>query len=263
MNGTEAMHKLRDMGYTQPIVALTANALIGKAEEFIQEGFDGFLSKPIQTKHLNSMLLKLIKDKQEPEIIAAAIEQWQKEVRVKGDINAFQHNPELLKKLTESFIKNNRNKMQEIQQAIDENDMHSAHFLSHSLKGEAGLINETGLANAVEKLEYSFEAVCQGESTKFSQKLLTAAQTEFEEVFERLLKKEEQAAQKETAFKRFDKNEVATLLDKLQGLLETRSTQSLNFLGVLRSFKETAEIADYVEKLNFAAALDALKKIDR
>ncbi|MCL2388549.1 MAG: ATP-binding protein, partial [Defluviitaleaceae bacterium] len=46
MNGTEAVAIIRDHGYTAPIVALTAFALVGEAEQFLKNGFDGFLSKP-------------------------------------------------------------------------------------------------------------------------------------------------------------------------------------------------------------------------
>jgi len=63
MDGIEATKILRGMDYTYPIVALTANALVGQAEEFLRNGFDGFLSKPIQTECLNSLLHKYVKDR--------------------------------------------------------------------------------------------------------------------------------------------------------------------------------------------------------
>jgi len=63
MSGTETMNALRQMGYKQPIVALTANAMIDQAEEFIRNGFDGFISKPIQSKQLNAILQKYVRDK--------------------------------------------------------------------------------------------------------------------------------------------------------------------------------------------------------
>ena len=63
MDGIEATKVLRGMGYTYPIVALTANALVGQAEKFLRNGFDGFLSKPIQTECLNSLLHKYVKDR--------------------------------------------------------------------------------------------------------------------------------------------------------------------------------------------------------
>ena len=61
MDGIEATKILRDMGYYYPIVALTANAIKGQAEMFIENGFSGFISKPIDIKLLNSYLIRFIK----------------------------------------------------------------------------------------------------------------------------------------------------------------------------------------------------------
>jgi CheY-like chemotaxis protein len=72
MDGIEATHALRAMGYTQPIIALTANALVGQAEMFLSNGFDGFISKPIDVLQLNTSLNKLVRDKQPYEVIEAA-----------------------------------------------------------------------------------------------------------------------------------------------------------------------------------------------
>jgi len=63
LDGVETMKTLRDMGYTQPIVAQTANALIGQAEKLTKAGFDGFLSKPFQNKSVNALLHKYVKNK--------------------------------------------------------------------------------------------------------------------------------------------------------------------------------------------------------
>ncbi|MCL2055267.1 MAG: response regulator [Oscillospiraceae bacterium] len=72
MDGIEATKLLREMGYKEPIVALTANAMAGQADMFLQNGFDGFISKPIDVRNLNAVLNKLVRDKQPPEVIEAA-----------------------------------------------------------------------------------------------------------------------------------------------------------------------------------------------
>ncbi len=54
MDGVEAMKHLKeiasDSGRAVPVVALTANAVSGAREMFKREGFDGFISKPIDIK---------------------------------------------------------------------------------------------------------------------------------------------------------------------------------------------------------------------
>jgi signal transduction histidine kinase/CheY-like chemotaxis protein len=72
MDGIEATKILREMGYDGNIIALTANAIVGQAEMFMQNGFDGFISKPIDIRQLNAALNKMIRDKQPFEIIDAA-----------------------------------------------------------------------------------------------------------------------------------------------------------------------------------------------
>ena len=63
MDGMETTRKLRAMGYDGTIVALTANALAGNDEMFTQNGFDDFLSKPIDTERLDVILRKWIPEK--------------------------------------------------------------------------------------------------------------------------------------------------------------------------------------------------------
>ncbi|MCL2720217.1 MAG: ATP-binding protein [Treponema sp.] len=63
MDGIETTKKLRQMGYTGTIVALTANALAGNEEMFSQNGFNGFIPKPIDIKLLNIILNRFVRDR--------------------------------------------------------------------------------------------------------------------------------------------------------------------------------------------------------
>ena len=63
MNGLEATRIIRGMGYTHPIVALTANAFKDTTKMFMKNGFSGFISKPIDMEKLNVYLECFIRDK--------------------------------------------------------------------------------------------------------------------------------------------------------------------------------------------------------
>jgi len=73
MDGVEAVKIIRGLAVSMgekyinlPIVALTANAIVGAREMFLQNGFNDFLSKPIETSKLNGILTKWIpKEKQQ------------------------------------------------------------------------------------------------------------------------------------------------------------------------------------------------------
>jgi CheY-like chemotaxis protein len=72
MDGMEATGLIRDLGYNHPVVAMTANAVAGSAERFLSNGFDGFISKPVDIRELNSSLNRFVRDKQPIEVIEAA-----------------------------------------------------------------------------------------------------------------------------------------------------------------------------------------------
>ncbi|MBO5166084.1 MAG: response regulator [Lachnospiraceae bacterium] len=62
MDGIETLKELRKMpaGKEIPVIALTANAIAGVREEYLAAGFDGYLSKPIDAKDLEEVLLKYL-----------------------------------------------------------------------------------------------------------------------------------------------------------------------------------------------------------
>jgi len=64
MNGEEALQEIRkkELGTSrhQPVIALTAYALRGDRERFQEAGFDGYLSKPIETRELLSEIQRVM-----------------------------------------------------------------------------------------------------------------------------------------------------------------------------------------------------------
>jgi CheY-like chemotaxis protein len=78
MDGIEAVKIMRGMGYTHPVIALTANAVVGQADMFLTNGFDDFISKPIDMRILDMALIEYIYDKQTPEVKAAAVAEKKK-----------------------------------------------------------------------------------------------------------------------------------------------------------------------------------------
>lgn len=63
IDGLETMKKIRAMDddiALLPIVLLTANAVTGVREEMLREGFDDFLSKPIDVDELRRILIRFL-----------------------------------------------------------------------------------------------------------------------------------------------------------------------------------------------------------
>jgi len=72
MDGIEATKRLREMSYEGAIVALTANAVAGQEDVFLKNGFNDYISKPIDIRQLDVVLNKLVRDKHPPEVVDAA-----------------------------------------------------------------------------------------------------------------------------------------------------------------------------------------------
>ena len=66
LDGIETLHIIRKLdGYYQPpIIVLTANAVAGAKEMYLEEGFDDYLSKPINTNELDRIIDKFLINRQ-------------------------------------------------------------------------------------------------------------------------------------------------------------------------------------------------------
>lgn len=67
MDGIEAMREIRKLDYYAPggvpkIIILTANTMSGMRNQMIEEGFDEFLGKPLNFKHLERLLRRFVPD---------------------------------------------------------------------------------------------------------------------------------------------------------------------------------------------------------
>lgn len=68
MDGVETLSRLREIkkgNKSTPVIALTANALVGVKEEMLEEGFDDFLGKPMDLTELENVLIRFLKELQE------------------------------------------------------------------------------------------------------------------------------------------------------------------------------------------------------
>ncbi|MCL2018808.1 MAG: response regulator [Oscillospiraceae bacterium] len=154
MDGIETTKKLREYGYAHPIIALTANAVAGQAEIFSQNGFDEFISKPIDTRRLNALLNKFIRDKQPPEVIEAEL---LKNASDEAKKNTESSGTDLL--LLESFIKDAHKAvtvLDELCRTKDfekESNLRTFTITVHGIKSALANIGEAELSKSAFELE--------------------------------------------------------------------------------------------------------------
>jgi len=155
MDGMEATKLLRDSGYTGTIVALTANAVAGQAEIFLQNGFDAFISKPIDIRQLDFVLHKYIHDKRPENDIATALE-LDEAHKTDSDGGTDSEFDAMLK---ESLIRDARKTISILEEYCengtfaDDDALRAYTITVHGIKSSLGAIGEKSLSDRAKKLE--------------------------------------------------------------------------------------------------------------
>ena len=159
MDGIEATRIIRSMGYKGIVIALTANALVGQAERFMKEGFDGFIPKPTDSRDIDAALIKHIRNKQPPEVIEAAYRE-QSPSEEPQDAQALETKASALTDLEESFILDAENTIDtlesmEIGQNMSSSDIDTYEIMVHGMKSALAIIRENSLSEVALKLEHA------------------------------------------------------------------------------------------------------------
>ena len=152
MDGIETTKAIRGMGYDGAVVALTANALVGQAERFLREGFDGFISKPIDSRDIDAALIKFIRNRQPSEVIEAAYrEQSLRAVSPEKPV------PESVDsetaELEELFIIDAEEAINQLEGMNFNSDIQNYETIVHGMKSALANIKETELSDFAHKLE--------------------------------------------------------------------------------------------------------------
>ena len=142
MDGMETMLKLRELGYTNTIVVLTANALVGNDEMFKQKGFDGFISKPIDVCQLDEALNKFVRDKHLDEAKKYAAQTTDQAVNQTT-------NPKLLK----YFRQDAENAIAALRETVKNGDAKLFTITVHAMKSALANVGESEASRAAAALE--------------------------------------------------------------------------------------------------------------
>ena len=143
-----------------PIVALTANALVGEADRCSEAGMDGYLAKPVTLRDLGAELFRWLGNADE---IDASGEQEagpgsRGSPTVPIDYAVLEEilgsaEPDFVAPLLQVFERSYRDLALRMQAAIDVGDMPALREAAHAAKGAAANAAAQGLRDALEKLE--------------------------------------------------------------------------------------------------------------
>jgi signal transduction histidine kinase/CheY-like chemotaxis protein/HPt (histidine-containing phosphotransfer) domain-containing protein len=146
MDGIEATERLRKMGYTAPIVALTANAIVGNDEMFKSRGFDDFISKPIDIRQMNAVLNKYVRDKNKAEEYELTHESIPEPTEV------FEEEQGLSSELIEVFIHDASKAIRTLRET-GTSDLKLFTTTAHSMKSACANVGNAVLSGFAKKLE--------------------------------------------------------------------------------------------------------------
>lgn len=171
MDGVETMHRIRDKAghYYQkvPIIALTANAVPGNREMFLEEGFNDFVAKPLEMSVLERVLRRNLPEEklvQQTRDEQQSMEQQLKESNEKeeklkiGDLNVEQGllycgGPEAYLEILERCFEDGVNERQLLEKLYEEQDWKNYTIRVHGLKSTMQSIGAIPLFEKAKALE--------------------------------------------------------------------------------------------------------------
>ncbi len=267
MDGVEAAKHIRELGerfQNLPIIALTANAVSGVKEMFLANGFNDFLSKPIDTVKLNGILGKWIsKEKQkkaEGEInneddsnIVIEIEG----VDVKKGITLTGGRVKNYLRTLAVFYKDGIQKIDQIKKCLETDNYPLYTTYVHALKSASANIG----ANEISETAKNLEVAGNQEDMKFiklhNAKFLADLQILLSNISAAIL------ANHEDKQEAVDVDAIKSSLLKLKGALGTLDLDIIDeIVNDLREFTQVAEVDNILQNILVGNYDGAISKID-
>ena len=183
MDGVELVHRIResDDSYLKevPIVALTANAIKGVQEMFLENGFDDFLSKPIEIKRLGQIMHKWIaKTKQldkavydeqhkleQPETDAAVEESMATDfisifetvpqLKIHEALERCDHDCSIMKEVIKVYVRSSKEVLERICVAFESENLKDYATEVHGVKSASKSIGAELLSEEAKELEFA------------------------------------------------------------------------------------------------------------
>jgi two-component system, sensor histidine kinase and response regulator len=174
MNGYDATREIRRLGYSIPIVAVTANALKGEREKCLDAGMNDFLTKPFKSADILPVLQRWLKPAASGEVPEALEEVAEVEevVEAAGDLaaapeaaseepildfdqalEAFMGQREIVEKVLADFDTKVAEQIQLIRNNVPGGDLERARTEAHGIKGGSWNLAAYRLGNAAAELE--------------------------------------------------------------------------------------------------------------
>ncbi len=278
MGGYEAAQAIRLIPEFQnlPIVAMTANAMVGDREKAFDAGMNDHIAKPIDPKQLYSALVQFIAagDRVIPETYLDSQPLSEPEddlpehlagIDITAGLSRVGGNTKLYLSLLKKFQHNQADTVAEIQDAVSQNDMELAVRLAHTIKGVSGNIGAMELHSAAEKLESQLK----DQPEAVYERLFEVVQTQIAQVFnsidELMSNRPTDQPSKNCSV---EPSQLKELFQELADFLDDDDTEAKDVLERLKSHisdsgitQQLNTIENLIDQYEFEEALLSLKKV--
>ena len=154
LSGTETFKKLKEIpGFNIPVVILTANAVAGEKEKYLDAGFNDYLAKPIEKPELKRVLKKYLANST-VEVTSETSTNNKKDLSYleqKGfDIKSALEllgDEDMYNETLKIFIADSSKKIEDVKKAIQSKDALSYQVVAHSIKSDSKYLGFTKLAD--------------------------------------------------------------------------------------------------------------------
>ena len=184
MDGVETFHEIRKLGGSPnektPVIALTANAVAGAKEYFLEEGFTDFLSKPVDSSKLEQMIVTYLPEElvhiKENQVGESIAEESGKEsvavkesgaidyshyqeygINIEDGLSKMADNWKLYLDMIEMFI-DRKGRQDQLKQFLTEQNAQDYRILVHALKGDAKMLGIARLGDLTYEHEKQSDA---------------------------------------------------------------------------------------------------------
>lgn len=195
LNGIETLEKLREMKENKnadtPIIMLTANALSGMKEMYLEKGFTDYLSKPIDGIKLEKKIEKYLPQKkvltvqentceenteEDSQRVLSCLQNYIPEIKLTEALMYCAGSEDFYVECLKEFCENRRKEL--IQQLFDSENWNEYTVQVHGLKSASKTLGFETLGNLAEQMEYAAKK----QETAYIQENFEDLQKEYERV---------------------------------------------------------------------------------
>ena len=171
MEGTEAMHRIRETdggaSSSSPIICVTADAVMGARARYLAEGFDEYMTKPVEGKALEKMVMKFIPEEKierigkedasnesAPDNNDDGLADLRKAgIDTKTGLGFCSNDAALYRSIVTEYAHSAKERSDNLNRNLEDMNWHDYGIYAHSLKSASRMIGATDLSGVAARLE--------------------------------------------------------------------------------------------------------------